>query len=104
MTFGCAGGHGGQPLQRPRGGGRRGADRAVTPGGGGESRVRQRGEGARIGVAPSQFDRVRAGREQVAQGLLSLGFARVTLDLGGYRRGALLGSGSSALEVLAERT
>jgi uncharacterized protein len=70
----------------------------------GDLRVRHRGEEARIEVAPSQFDRVRAGRERVAERLLGLGFARVTLDLQGYRRGALLAGGAPLLEVLAERT
>ena len=69
----------------------------------GDLRVRHRGDEARIEVAPSQFERVRAGRDRVAEGLLGLGFARVTLDLCGYRRGALLDPGGSALEVLAER-
>jgi len=69
----------------------------------GDLRVRHRGDEARIEVTPSQFDRVRAGRERVVQGLLSLGFARVTLDLGGYRRGALLAAEAPTVEVLAER-
>lgn len=69
----------------------------------GDLRVRHRGDEARIEVTPSQFDRVRAQRERVAERLLELGFARVTLDLQGYRRGALLRSDNLKLEVLAER-
>ncbi len=69
----------------------------------GDLRVRHRGDEARIEVAPSQLAVVRAQRERVAARLLELGFARITLDLGGYRRGSLLGAGPLELEVLAER-
>ena len=71
----------------------------------GDLRLRHRGKEARIEVAPSQFDRIRANREPVAARLLALGFARVTLDLQGYRRGSLLGGGGRAteLELLGER-
>jgi uncharacterized protein len=69
----------------------------------GDLRVRHRGEEARIEVAPSQFDLVRAHRRRVTERLLELGFARVTLDLEGYRRGALLRSGEPQFEILAER-
>ncbi len=69
----------------------------------GNLRVRHRGEEARIEVAPSQFDLVRAERERIGARLLALGFVEVTLDLEGYRRGALLNSARSKLEVLASR-
>lgn len=69
----------------------------------GDLRVRHRGGEARIEVAPSQFPVVRAQRECVAAGLLRLGFARVTLDLRGYRGGSLLGGESAELEPLTER-
>lgn len=68
----------------------------------GDLRVRHRGEEARIEVVPSAFERVRAHRERIAQAFRTLGFARVTLDLLGYRRGSLLGAGEPPLEVLAE--
>ncbi len=67
----------------------------------GDLRVRHWGEEARIEVLPTQFDVVRAHRERVASGLLGLGFQRVALDLGGYRRGGLLAGKDSELEVLA---
>ena len=70
----------------------------------GDLRVRHRGEEARIEVAPSQFDRVRAARAHVAERLLGMGFARITLELRGYRRGSLLRDGDPSVEVLAERT
>jgi uncharacterized protein len=68
----------------------------------GDLRVRHRGEEARIEVAPSAFDLVRSHREHIARAFQALGFARVTLDLLGYRRGSLLGAGDPPLEVLAE--
>ncbi len=67
----------------------------------GDLRVRHWGEEARIEVLPSQFAVVRAHRERVATGLLELGFQRVALDLGGYRRGTLLAGKAPELEVLA---
>jgi uncharacterized protein len=69
----------------------------------GDLRLRHRGEEARIEVAPSQFGRIRANREPVAARLLALGFARVTLDLQGYRRGSLLAGRATELELLGER-
>lgn len=68
----------------------------------GDLRVRHRGDEARIEVQPSQFDRVRAHREPIAARFRELGFARVTLDLIGYRRGSLLGPGTPSLEALAD--
>lgn len=69
----------------------------------GDLRVRHRGDEARIEVAPSELARVREHRGHVAARLLDLGFARVTLDLAGYRRGSLLSAEPPRLEVLAER-
>ncbi len=69
----------------------------------GDLRVRHRGEEARIEVAPSEFDRIRANQGPVAARLLALGFARVTLDLRGYRRGSLLTGRAPELELLGER-
>jgi uncharacterized protein len=67
----------------------------------GDLRVRHRGTEARIEVHASEFDRVRAHREQVGRALLALGFDRVVLDLRGYRRGSLLGQAGDDLELLA---
>lgn len=67
----------------------------------GDLRVRHWGEEARIEVLPSQFGVVRAHRERVATELMGLGFRRVALDLGGYRRGSLLAGSEPELEVLA---
>jgi uncharacterized protein len=70
----------------------------------GDLRVRHRGDEARIEVAPEEFPAVRRNRARIAEALLRLGFSRVTLDLGGYRRGSLLGGGAPVLELLAERS
>lgn len=67
----------------------------------GDLRVRHRGDEARIEVQPSQFRRVRACRLLLADHFLKTGFVRVTLDLGGYRRGSQLDKAPSELEVLA---
>jgi uncharacterized protein len=56
----------------------------------GDLRVRHRGSEARIEVDPAVFPRIRARRSVLAARLAGLGFRRVTLDLGGYRRGSLL--------------
>jgi len=69
----------------------------------GDLRVRHRGEEARIEVAILELDRIRANRGPVAARLLELGFARVTLDLRGYRRGSLLAQGAPEVELLGER-
>lgn len=69
----------------------------------GDLRVRHRGDEARIEVAPAEFDVVRHACARLGQDLLALGFARVTLDLAGYRRGSLLGEGGDTVEVLAGR-
>ena len=69
----------------------------------GDLRVRHRGDEARIEAGLSQLPLIRAHREQVGRQFLALGFARLTLDLRGYRRGSLLRDGDPELEVLAER-
>lgn len=68
----------------------------------GDLRVRHRGDEARIEVQASQFDRIRAHREQVVARFRELGFGLVTLDLLGYRRSSLLAAAALKLEVLAE--
>jgi uncharacterized protein len=68
----------------------------------GDLRVRHRGDEARIETAVSQLALVRAHQAQLGGRLRALGFSRVTLDLRGYRRGALLEAGSPEVEVLAE--
>lgn len=69
----------------------------------GDLRVRHRGDEARIEVQPTQFSRVREHRDWLAAQLLGMGFACVTLDLKGYRRGSLLVGEPAELEVLAGR-
>lgn len=70
----------------------------------GDLRVRHRGAEARIEVEPSQFARVRGAGSAIAERLRGLGFARVTLDLGGYRRGSFLRDTDAALEPLTGGT
>ena len=50
-------------------------------------RVRTAGGDARIEALPAEFDLVMARAKEVEAALRGLGFRRVTLDLGGYRRG-----------------
>lgn len=69
----------------------------------GDLRVRHRGREARIEVLPSEFARVREHGTRIANELLNLGFDRVTLDLGGYRRGSQLAGAEPDLELLARR-
>lgn len=69
----------------------------------GDLRVRHRGAEARIEVGVAEFPRVREHRSHIARTLLTLGFERVTLDLGGYRRGSMLRSDVPEVEVLGER-
>lgn len=69
----------------------------------GDLRLRHRGDEARIEVHPTQFDRIRAHRQMIGERLLALGFRRVTLDLGGYRRGSLLERQDVPVELIAER-
>jgi uncharacterized protein len=68
----------------------------------GDLRVRHRGSEARIEVEAAEFPRVRAARTHVVDRLRELGFERVTLDLGGYRRGSLLGGAPTGVEDLGE--
>jgi uncharacterized protein len=68
----------------------------------GDLRVRHRGDEARIEVEPSQFPRVRTHRDELATHFLEAGFASLTLDLKGYRRGSLLAKEPPDLEVLAQ--
>ena len=67
----------------------------------GDLRVRHRGGEARIEVANSEFAKVRAAKSTIAAEFSSLGFARVTLDLTGYRRGSLLKEAAPELELLS---
>jgi len=57
----------------------------------GQLRVRYHGDLARIEVDPSEIDRLLNStlREKVVQGLKEAGFIYVTLDLQGYRTGAM---------------
>ena len=66
----------------------------------GDLRVRHRGSEARLEVADSEFARVREGRNEIATEFAKLGFAKVTLDLSGYRRGSLLSDADHELEQL----
>ncbi len=70
----------------------------------GDMRVRHRGDEARIEVATSQQETIRRHRDAIGGELLDLGFARVTLDMAGYRRGSLLDESAPAVELVAERT
>ena len=70
----------------------------------GDLRVRHRGAEARIEVSPSQFAVVRDARDAIAAWFTGLGFSRITLDLGGYKRGSLLMAGEQELEVLADES
>lgn len=55
----------------------------------GQLRVRHHGTLARIEVPPGKFDQVLAYRDRICSGLGNLGFAYVTLDLQGFRSGAM---------------
>jgi uncharacterized protein len=52
-------------------------------------RVRYHGNLARIEVPPGDFKRIEERREQVLRTLKEAGFTYVTLDLQGYRTGAM---------------
>jgi uncharacterized protein len=52
-------------------------------------RVRHHGSAARLEVHPAELGRVEARRARIVAGVRAAGFARVLLDLHGYRRGAL---------------
>ncbi len=66
----------------------------------GDLRVRHRGSEARLEVADSEFARVREAKSEIATEFAKLGFAKVTLDLSGYRRGSLLSDADHELEQL----
>jgi uncharacterized protein len=70
----------------------------------GDLRVRHRGDEARIEVRKDEIPLVQERRDQIVRRLLDLGFARVTLDLAGYRRGSLLGDATTQVEMLGERS
>lgn len=55
----------------------------------GELRVRDHGDLARIEVPADRIDEVVAARERVAAALKELGFVYVTVDLAGFRSGAM---------------
>ena len=54
-----------------------------------EFRVRHHGDVARVEVAPAEMAHAVSIADQLAASIRSLGFARVLLDVEGYRRGAL---------------
>ena len=62
-------------------------------------RVRHHGDVARLEVAPAEAGRVAPLRAEVARAVREAGFARVLLDLQGYRRGAL-NEGLSAAQLV----
>jgi uncharacterized protein len=64
-----------------------------------EFRVRHHGDAARVEVAPPDRVRALALAEQINSALRTMGFARVLLDVEGYRRGAL----NEALPLVALR-
>lgn len=66
----------------------------------GDLRVRHRGDEARIEVATTEFSKVRGAASSIAAEFSRLGFATVTLDLAGYRRGSLLTEATPDLEPL----
>jgi uncharacterized protein len=66
----------------------------------GDLRVRHHGGEARIEVHGSEFDRLRARRDDIAAAFTALGFEEVTLDLQGYRSGSLLASDKPVRESL----
>jgi len=70
----------------------------------GDLRVRHRGEEARIEALPSEFAVIRDASDAISAWFTGLGFTRVTLDLGGYKRGSLLAGGDTELELLVDET
>lgn len=71
----------------------------------GTVRVRHHGQVARIEVAPEEVERLVSLRQSVEARFRSLGFAYVTADLAGYRRGSLNEAlGSEALRSEAPRS
>ncbi len=73
-----------------------------TVGVAGNLRVRHRGAEARIEVDPSQFALIRNRHEDVRRKFSDLGFARVSLDLLGYRSGSLSGASTDQIELLSD--
>ena len=67
----------------------------------GDMRVRHRGDEARIEVPASEFGKVRDAKETIVSEFNKLGFAQVTLELTGYRRGSLLTDVPPDLELLS---
>ena len=65
------------------------AERALRALGFRDFRVRHHGDVARLEVAAAERERVGPLRAQVARAVREAGFARVLLDVQGYRRGAL---------------
>jgi uncharacterized protein len=70
----------------------------------GDLRVRHLGDAARVELLPAQIDAWLAPprRAQLASAVLGAGFARVLLDLRGYRRGALQEPGSSPMSAMID--
>lgn len=54
-----------------------------------DCRVRHHGDDARIEVGPADIETLAANGAEIAREINQLGFARVLLDVDGYRRGAL---------------
>lgn len=65
------------------------AEEAVRALGFREFRVRHHGDAARLEIAPAELPRALALTSELASGVRAAGFARVLLDVQGYRRGAL---------------
>jgi uncharacterized protein len=65
------------------------AEEVVRAAGVREFRVRHHGAVARLEVAPPEFEAVVARGGELERAIRALGFARVLLDVEGYRRGAL---------------
>jgi uncharacterized protein len=61
-----------------------------TRGVAGDLRVRHRGDHASVELLPAERARVAAQWEEIRRDLAAVGFASVTLDPRGYRRGGLL--------------
>ncbi len=69
----------------------------------GDLRLRHHGDEARIEVAVSEFSKVRDSKRSIVAEFAKLGFAKVTLDLSGYRRGSLLVQSTPDLEILSQQ-
>lgn len=62
-------------------------------------RVRHHGEVARLEVAELELEHARAQRAEVAAAVRAAGFARVVLDLEGYRRGSVNGVARALVQL-----